>query len=276
MKTETNSQIEARPVVYDFASPALFLRALLKFYRRSERGFSIRAGLREHQGCSPALVSLMLQGKRRVSRDILPLFAQVFRLTTSELLYLDGLLSSRFLGSESKVLNQRTQRLPRNHLLSNWVNVYVKDCIHLKGFQPNADSVFRLLGGLAPLHRIQRAIKFLYCEGFWRKTPQGQTILEESAVFTTSGLPSAKIRQFHKAALEIAKQGLERLPPGRRKAYATVISVNKEGLDELRTMVDQFHKQLQDFIEKHPDGNEQLCQVVLHFTPLGGQHDTSN
>lgn len=264
-----------RPVVYDFASPAPFLDALVQYYQQSDQAFSIRSRIRCNPGCSPAYVSLLIKGKRRLSRDYLPIVADVFRLTNAEVEYVDSLISLRTTGTQiGRPLGTRNSgRTPRNQILSDWVNIYVKDCINLKLFDSKPDVIFRLLGGIAPRRRIEKAIGFLYREGFWRRTLNGKTVPDDSAVITTSGVPSAKIRQFHKAALEIAKKGLDRFPPGRRRAYATVISVSREGFDELQSLVDRFHKDLQEFIDRNPDGDDKLCQVTIHLTPIGGQHD---
>lgn len=270
-------QIEAptRPVVYDFATPPAFLRALAEYYRRTDIGFSIRKKLKGTDACSPATISLVLNEQRRLTRDLFPVFAQVFNLTSSEVEYIDGLLKAQrpFIAAPNAQVTRPPERAPRNHLLNDWLNVYVKDCVHLRSFQPSAATVYRLLGGVAPARRIQRSIDFLYREGFWRKTQTGKTVPDENTVVTSSGLPVPKIRQFHKAALNIAKEGLDRYPPGRRKAYSTIISVDKDSLEELRTLVDRFHKDLRDFIEKHPEGRDQLCQVTIHMTPLGGPRE---
>ncbi len=58
--------------------------------------------------------------------------------------------------------------------------------------------------------------------------------------------------------------------------HATVVSVSREGFDELSTLIDRFHHELQQFIEKHPVGNDQLCQVTIHLTPIGGHHESKN
>lgn len=272
MPTTQQSQIasQSRPVVYDYATPPAFLRALHEYYR-SQGAFSIRERLKETKACSPSLVTLVLKEKRRLRRDLLPAFAEVFSLTPTELDHLDGLLCAHSPLYKSKAHGLKDQERPaRNHLLKDWLNVYVKDCIHLKGFKPETATLFRLLGGIASPSRIQRSIDFLLKEGFWRKTPRGEVVPDDSAVRTTSGVSVPKIRQFHKAALELAKKGLDRYPPERRKAYATVISVERDSLDELKTLIDRFHKDLQDFIEEHPEGDDQLCQVTIHMTPIGG------
>ncbi len=265
-----------RPVVYDYSSPATFLKALLQYYQQTEPAFSIRSQIRINSGCSPAFISLLLKEKRRLSRDYLPIVARVFQLKTTEVEYLDSLITPQSAMVEKFTGLTKPNRIPRNHLLSDWVNVYVKDCINLSKFTPKAEVIYRMLGGIASRPRIEKAISFLYREGFWRNTLDGKTVPDEANVITTSGLPVAKIRQFHKAALEIAKKGLDRFPPNRRKAYATVISVSREGFDELSTLVDRFHHDLQQFIEKHTEGNDQLCQITIHLTPLGGHHEHTN
>ncbi len=265
-----------RPVVYDYTTPALFLKSLLRYYQQADSSFSIRSQIRKNPGCSPAYISLLLKGKRNFSRDYLPLVARIFQLKPTEVEYLDSLITPQFPLTGEPLKIQKLKRSPRNHLLSDWVNVYVKDCINLNKFSPKTDVIYKILGGVISSKRIEKAIAFLYREGFWRNTLDGKTVPDQPSVITTSGQPTLKIRQFHKAALEIAKKGLDRFPPSRRKAYATVISVNHQGLEELCTLVDRFHHDLQEFIERHPEGNEQLCQVILHLTPLGGHHEIRN
>jgi uncharacterized protein (TIGR02147 family) len=218
---------------------------------------------------------LLVKGKRRLRRDYLPIVAQIFQLQKGEVEYFDSLITPSVQTHQVSSRLQKSERFPRNHLLADWVNVYVKDCIHLNKFIPKAEIIYRLLGGLTTVQRIDKAISFLYREGFWRSTLQGQTIPDDSVVVTTSGLPVSKIRLFHKAALEIAKKGLDRIPPSRRKAYTTVVSVNRKDFDELCALVDKFHCQLKEFIDEHPTGRDQLCQVTIHLTPIGGKHDST-
>jgi len=59
----------------------------------------------------------------------------------------------------------------------------------------------------------------------------------------------------------------------RRKASTVLISVNKEKLPELRSLLDSFENRLIEFIEENPSGKDELVQVAIHLTPVGGRHE---
>ena len=264
-----------RPVVFDFSNPADFFRALGEYNRKARRGFSVRARSKELSGCSPALVSQVLNGERRLKRDQLPNFARVFMLNSTEVDYIDDLLKtthSSNLPELRGVASPRASRVAKNHLLSDWLHPYVKDLVELRDFQLSSRWMLQKLGGVAPLKKIEKSVQFLFREGFWRKTENGKVVPEEQAVVTTNDIPNEKIRAFHRRALKIAQDGLEQFPVSRRKASTVLVAVNDETQDELKALLNKFHKELIEFIELHPPRKTELVQVAIHMTPVGG-HD---
>lgn len=263
-------EILARPVVYDYGSPADFLTSLVKYYK-SRGSFSLRQRTAKVGLCSQALVSQVLNGKRQLNRDNLPGISAVLKLTQIEESYLDRKLSAHihkldFIEAQDRGAKTRT---PKNYLLSDWLNPYVKDLVNLKGFRLDADTLFFMLRGLAPAPRIKKSVEFLLREGFWKTTLTGQTVQEEVAVTTTNGLPNEKIRSFHKKALEFALQGLKVFPVSQRKASTVLVAVDHDHMDELKGLMDSFQQQLLEFIERHPNGRDALVQITTHLTPIG-------
>jgi uncharacterized protein (TIGR02147 family) len=256
-------------MVYDYGAPALFLSDLLK-YRKMQGSFSLRQRVAKVGGCSQPLVSQILNGKRQLNRDNLLIVAQVLQLTRAEQEHLDQQLSARQQDLRASEKNPpRANHRPQNHLLSDWLNPYVKDLIHLKGFRFDAETLFSMLRGLAPPHRLLKSVRFLQNEGFWRVTERGDVVPERAAVTTSNGIPNEKIRRFHKKALEIARAGLETLTPAERKASTVLLSVDDEKLDELKSLIDAFQNRLLEFIEDNPSGKDALVQVIVHMTPVG-------
>lgn len=273
MQTEAQT---SRPVVFDYEEPADFFRDLGEYYRKTRRGFSVRSKSRSVDGCSPALISQVLNKQRKLKRDQLFNFAKVFALNATEVGFVDELLKSdqvefRLKSSESAAKNGPHLKVPKNHLLADWLHPYVKDLVELKSFKLDAKWIVQQLGGIANLTRIEKSVQFLLREGFWRQTPRGKTVLEESAAVTTNDIPNEKIKNFHKQALKIAAKGLEELPVHRRTASTVLVAVNADTRDELRAMIAKFQNELTAFIEKHPDNKEELVQVAIHMTPIGGQ-----
>lgn len=260
----------SRPVVYEYNRPADFLKDLLAFYK-SRGDFSLRTRTAEVGLCSQGLVSQILNGKRQLNRDNLWVLGLVFKLTQLEKTYLDQRLSAQIgksapFGAEAP---RPLVRKPKNHILSDWLNPYVKDLVNLKGFCLDPETLFVMLQGIAPAQRIKKSVDFLFREGFWRRDLLGDVVLEEEAVITTNGIPNEKIKGFHIKALEIALKGLKAFPVSERKASTVLMAVDDQNMDELRDIMDSFQERLLEFIEKHPNGKDRLVQITMHLTPTG-------
>lgn len=243
---------------------------------KATSNFSIRQRVRNITGCSPALVSQVLAGNRRLTRDQLPSFAKLFKLNNFEFDFIDKNLSSSNLDSnfiEKFKDSAPKKRETKNHILSSWLNLYVKDLVSLKGFSLKPPVLHKMLLGLASPEKIEKSILFLLREGFWRRTVTDQVVAEEDVLVSTNEIPNEKIREFHKQALKIALRGLDIFPADRRKASTVLVSLNKEKLPELRSLIDAFQNQLLKFIEDNPKGCDDLIQVAIHLTPVGTKNE---
>lgn len=266
-----------RPVISDYRAIAPYLRAMYSWCKIEEPAFSVRKEAGYLQRCSPALVTRVLQGKRKLTIDRVGDFARLFRLNSDERAYLHQWVGSSRAKRRSyeKSLSpmapaKQSRRTGQNHLLSDWLNVYVKDSCRLKGFEPDALVVHRLLGGIATPSHIGRALRFLFREGYLRRTLDGKIVENESLITTTDGIPNRKIRSFHKKALEIAKRGLDLYPVERRRECALILRLDGESLSELRELLKDFYSRLLAFAGEHASESESLYQVTIHLTPMGG------
>lgn len=270
-----SSLVSTRPVVFDYGATHLFLQDLLCYYKTT-RSFSLREQSKTVQGCSQALVSQVLQGKRKVTRSNLSSLSRVFELTVHELRYIDEkllLLSQAPTADTSRpVKSTKPVRAPKNHILALWHHVYIKDLIHLKGFLPQTPVIQRMLAGIVTPAQIQKSCEFLLREGFWRTTATKKLVVDDSLLVTTNDIPNERIRNLHKKALSIAMDGLEKFPIGtRRKSSTTLIAINQKSGAELRALMDSYHCGLQKFIEDHANDGpaDELVQVTMHLTPIG-------
>lgn len=264
------SDRDVRPVIYEYFSPVDFLRDLLVYYKSKGR-FSLRERATIVGLCSQGLVSQILNGNRKLSRDNLEAIGLIFKLTQQEQTYIDKCLSLKCLKSTSRDFQRQRQgiRKPKNHILSSWLHPYVKDLINLKGFSLDPEVLFFMLQGIACPKRIKTSVDFLLGEGFWRRCLGGEVVQEEAAVITTNEIPSENIKKFHIKALELALKGIKTFSVSERKASTVLVAVDEEHLDELRALVDSFQNQLLEFIEKHPHGRDRLVQITMNLTPVG-------
>lgn len=264
----------SRPSIYDYTSPPEFLRELLNYYK-STGSFSLRQRTAQTKTISQGMVSQILSGRRRLNRDNLPSIAAIFKLTTVEHDYLDLQLKDARtpLHAEKSVGPTSFGRKAQNHLLTDWINPYIKDLVHLKGFSSEPSHIQGMLSGLASPSRIKKSTEFLIREGFWRREMSGKIVPNEDLVVTSNEIPNANIRTFHKKALELAKRGVSTLPVTERKASTILVSVNEDKIQELRDMIDSFHAQVLQFVEKNSNGQDKLVQVSMHLTPIGKSNE---
>lgn len=263
-----------RPVVYDYQTPVSFLNDLFEFNKLTKKYYSIRQASKKAQGCSPSLVTQILAEKRRLTRNHLIAFKIIFELNKFELDYIDKILS--FESDNEIALPQVAKRETKNHILSDWVNLYVKDTVHLRGFVPDPQVIFKLLGGIIEIERISKSMKFLLKEGFWKKTVAQKIVADETALHSTNNIPDGGIRKFHKQSLKIARDGVDQFDVDRRFSSTILLSVNEKSYQELRVLMNKFQSEIADFIDQNSSDDEQLVQVNLNLTPIGGKYEENN
>lgn len=271
------------PLVFDYHSVQSFLNDRYRWLRQHARNYSVRGALRQVENCSPALITQILHGQRRLTRDKIPAVAQVFRLSKEEERYLDNWLSRQNLVKDKISCSDQKTTLPRstdNSILKNPLHVYIKDASQIEGFKPCPDTIFRLLRGLASKDQIAKSLLFLQKNGFATINAAGHWQLNRALTVTTSEIPTKLIRNFHKKALKIALLGLEKFSVKHRQAYALTLALDEHEFCKLKQKVRDFYQDLQSFSEETKEVSSRtkagLYQVIIHVTPIGGQVDDSN
>lgn len=268
--------MNVRPVIFDYRSVPVFVSDMLRWRRTADPEFSVSRATRAMAGCSKALVSRVASGSRRLTRDRVDAFAALLQLTRQETRFLDQWISTSQAPRAVAAAPRVTLRRPQNHLLSDWLHVYVKDALHLPGFLPDPKVIERLLGGIASVDRIQRSLDFLFREGFFRVDSDGRVVLNDPDEVTTDEIPDARVRQFHRRALDIARRGIDLYPAESRRADAYVLALNEKNLQALKAILAESMDRVVQFRQDNAGDNERLYQVVMHLTPIGGRSDANH
>ena len=81
-----------RPQLNQHTDLASYFRAMAEFRRQLDPSFSVASASRGEYRCSPALVSLVLSGKRHLTLDRLGSFCHIFGLNPKERLQVKMML----------------------------------------------------------------------------------------------------------------------------------------------------------------------------------------
>ncbi|MBC7371006.1 MAG: TIGR02147 family protein, partial [Bdellovibrionaceae bacterium] len=176
-------------------------------------------------------------------------------------------------GSDAKKIEaqSRQRKDVSTHILSDWINVYVKDCFQLPKVQQDPGLVHQYLASYARPQRIQSSIDFLIREGHLRKTLDGKTVVETNLAVANPQVPSKKIRQFHKGALGVAKVAMDLFPVTERVANTLVVPLNDKSYLELTELIREFSEKIQDFAARNDEPGERLYQLIVNLSPTGGK-----
>ena len=245
---------------------------MIRFRKATEKGFSVHRAAKTLRRISPALVSLVVQGKRSLTLDRVDEFSRLMSLNASEKVYFRnwvGQLEDKDFVEATAV--PRSRKDVGTGLLSDWLNVYVKDLFLLPAVQKNPALIEKLLLPVATAKRVSKAIEFLLREGYLRRTLDGSIVVETQLAVVEPVTPSRRIRQFHKGAMSLAKLALELYPKEERLANTQIMALNEESLAELNELIAEFAEKLKDFsARKRGDGNR-LYQLIVNLSPVGGK-----
>ena len=262
-----------RPLIANFSDPVVFIQAMIQFQKQTDRQFSILKACKHLRKVSPTLVTLILKRKRQLTYERVDEFAKLLKLTAQEKIYLKGWIEKRDCKNTGAFVPtpEKTRKEVSPHILSDWINVYVKDCFEIPSVQTDPQLVFRLLAHLASPKRIEKSIQFLLREGHLRKTLHGHIVTEIPLTVMDSQIPSQKIRNFHKGALQIAKLALDSHPANERYANTLILSMTDEKYQELVQVIQEFAEKLKDFAAGSQ--GPRLYQVLVNLSPTGGKFE---
>ena len=271
--------IPERPQAQDYGHPIAYMEAMLDYRRATEDGFTVKEACRRLRRVSPSLVSLILKGRRRITVDRIDALAKLLGLTTREKYYFrdwiipDGEQNPKKKEEAPYQHPKKKSRRVSSHILSDWLNVYVKDAFRLIGINNSPKAIYKSLAGLATQKRIDRSLDFLIREGYLRRTMDGKIVEDTPLLISDEGIADKKIQQFHKAALRIARDAIDLYPIEERLANAMVLPLTKAGYKELLDLIGEFAVKIQNFDTEHNEPGDRLYQLLINLSPTGGSID---
>ena len=275
MEVQTKGPQVLKPIITDYTDAVEFIEASIAYFRANNRSYSVLNATKGLRRVSPTLISLIIHKKRNITIDRADELAKFLQLTPAEKTYFKQMIQPDQAPGASSSSSPRTPKEYRKevstHLLTDWLNVYVKDCFQIKALQENPELIYKQLNSIAPKRRIDKSIQFLIHEGHLRKTPEGKLVTDTPLAVTSSQLPSRKIRQFHKNALSIARNALDIYSIDERMTNTLVMPLNDQSYAEFCEIIKEFASRIQEFAESLPEEGERLYQVTVSLNPTGGK-----
>lgn len=244
--------------------------------RSRNRGYSLRAFARD-LGLSPSHVSLLLNGRRRMTPELASQLASRLGLSDSEarrwLKSLPARVSTHE-GFDENAASEDFLRLSidRFRVISDWWCLAVLDLTLLDGFQENSEWIAKRLG--LQKRQAKQALERCLRLGLLERDAEGQLRKTHAKLTFETTQSDSAVREFHRGMIRRALDELEHPERfERRDISGILIAANPERVAEAKKRIASFQRSLLRFLGEGPatelyQFNTQLFQVT---TDLQGE-----
>lgn len=224
--------------------------------------FSLRAFARQLK-VSPAQLSLLINGKTKLTVKVAEHLAERLNLDSSEALDLidDSIALKRKLRSpksERQVLSDE-----EFNLVSDWVHFAILELATLKNNSANSRWIASELG--VDSARVIAASQRLQTLGFL-KIENGRMRKTSKPLTTKTDVPSSAIRKFHKQNLDLAKEKIDSVPVELREFSSITTPVSLKKLKRVKRLITEFKHRMNEELEGE-DASE-VYTLAIQLFPL--------
>lgn len=272
------------PKVFDYNSPVDFLNAAFKAMQKQNPRFSLRAWAKQLDLSHVAMLSMVLNSKRRLlpslSSKISQSFLKAARFSENEARYFDMLvLFSNATTNDEKLFYQRILaslrpdqtfsdlELDHFRIVSDWYHLAIVEMTMLKNFNPDLQWISLRLGGSVNEGQVKEAIDRLIRIGLLERTADGILRKMKSHYATPTDISNEAIRKYHTQMIEKSLIALKTQSVEERDITAHILTTSKDKLPEAKKMIRHFRRKLANFLET-PKGDAVYQVNIQLFNAL--------
>lgn len=229
--------------------------------------YSLRAFARD-VGISPTSLSQVLSEKRKLSKKNILRIAERLALSPQEVA---NLLSHITRNEPNNVEQSAFLQIQDDtfRMMSDWYYFAILSLSRLPTNKANPDWVAKRLGisaveAATAVERLQRLGFLEVAKGKLRRTAAPLT--------TTTDIPSAALRKFHKQNLRLAELAIEQEPIQRREVTSITMAIDPALLPSAKKRIIAFRNKLCDFLES--GSAKEVYTLALQLFPLTKKGDS--
>lgn len=239
------------------------LRNELRERQQRNSRVSLRA-FAKFLGISPATLSGVLNGKRRLGNESIERISNALALDPSEtkkframVLSIDGdsiqtrqrysqeLMSE--VGDQDRNADPLFISVSQFRLVADWFHLAILEAMHLAAYpRQNTMVQLRWLSDhlSLPQFDVSQALQRLASLGIVRETSEDGFQAAQRGIESGDQVPSSAIREHHRQYLEKSMEALEQQTPEQRDFSGIIFQLNPQQLDQARQEVQNFRERM--------------------------------
>jgi uncharacterized protein (TIGR02147 family) len=264
--------------IYSFVDYREYLKQELSERKAKNPGFSFRAAAMK-LGINSGTLVRILNGKRNLSKNVLPKFVNFLKLKSREAEYfglLVGFDRSSTVEKRQKTYEEivrlrgerkRTVGMDKYEFYRQWYFTAVREMLRLKRAPKTFDAVAAHL--LPPVSPRQAAVAMETLErlGFIRRKTDGTMQVAEQLITTGEKWQGAAIHDFQAGMIHKALEAMEWFPKQDRDISTVTVGLSDQGLDRTREVLGRARQEILD-IEETDKKADRVFQLNIQLFPL--------
>ncbi len=252
-------------MIYSSNSVTEFLSEELRRRVRLNPRYSLRS-FAKHLRLSPGALSEILRGRRDLSLKSVPSVAKAIGLNSSEtahLMQIAQLAKAKEIlaqTAEDKSRERKTVNEDMFNLIADWYHFALLNLLECEGFEWQDQWISRRLN----ITRIQAKMAMDLLLRLGLIVRKGRQFEGSSSEFaSTSDVPSAAIRDYHRQILEKAAQALEAQTVDEREISGSGLALDVARLPALKKELSDFQDRILDKYSKGKKTEVYFLEIAL-------------
>jgi uncharacterized protein (TIGR02147 family) len=268
-----------RPSVFEYGDYRLFLGDSYHYFKTRFRQFSFRYFSKRAGFASPNFLKLVIEGKRNLSADSIPRFADALKLSKAEAEFFAHLVEF----NQSKNPSHRAEHaqlmlqckgFQKIHPLqqaeyayyANWFYIPVRELAGMREFREDPEWIAQRIFPQITSSEAKQALQDLEALGMLTRL-DGRLVQAQRTLNTENEVSSSAIARYHKEMLTKAAESIDAVPRASREISAACVPLSKAAAAKIKTMIQEFRREVL-VIAAEDNEADTVYQINMQLFPL--------
>ena len=266
--------------IFTYIDYRRFLGDYYQEKKRNSRHFSYRYFASKAGFASPVFLKLIIEGKRNLSRVMIPRFCAAIGLNPKQACFFEHLVL--FNQAKSSIEKQehyavmvsmigkiaeRQVEIGQYEYFSHWYTPVILELVCQNGYKGSgADLAALVLPPIKP-REARWSLDLLLRLKLVERLPDGSFRRSFAALHGCAETAAISLRSFNRQMIERALDAIDNIPAGKRHASGVTAGISRRTYDVIEAEIEAFKDRIITIVN-NDEGSEQVCQLNIQLFPL--------
>ncbi len=266
--------------IFTYIDYRRFLSDYYQEKKRTSRHFSYRYFALKAGFTSPVFLKLVIEGKRNLSRPMIPRFCVAIGLNPKQSCFFEHLVL--FNQAKTSIEKQehyavmvsmigkvaeRQVEIDQYGYFSHWYTPVILELICQNGFKGDCEELAAMVLPPVKPKEARLAVDLLSRLKLVERAPDGSFHRTSAALHGSAEIAALSLRSFNRQMVERALDAIDILPADRRHASGVTAGISVRTYNVIEAEIEAFKDRI-IAIANNDEGSDYVCQLNIQLFPL--------